>query len=395
MCQLKAPDGTIKRCLRHAAGSKATVDYTSVKTRLDKENIYAILKQLNKEGRKLDAPELAEINEFLDKEEFKVKLDPELSERDRRMILKNLAKARDQAEEQGVTGGAFHAWKNVFKETVAKIKKPLIAMGLAGVLVASLAGCGGSLNNDNNNTASPVPVDAVACSTENPGDYGDIVGLEDVTDAEGTYCHTTIDPKSEALIYDSAKVDMASLEKYGFTEEDAKKAQEETVTFVAEEALDSAALDSTDPAAISTWVQKNGGRFSGDWDVAGTEGVVYSGSLPILVRDGGPRSAETNISLSRIYAVENSSVKGEGTLVVETKNISKYRLSDESAIVAYTNEGYTGTREALISENPDLADGVENLLIVQSTYKNGYNKEGKVNGVSYLYSATPITVNNN
>jgi hypothetical protein len=395
MCQPLPPLGSGKRCLIHSKATVAELHFVWAKTGVDKENIYAILKQLNKEGRKLSAPELAEVNEFLDKEEFKVKLDPDLSDRDRKMILKNLAKARDEAEEQGVTGGAFHAWKNVFKETVAKMKKPLVAMGLAGVLVAGIAGCAGSLNNDQNNTNSPTPTETVACSTENPGEYGDVIALKDVTDEQGTYCQTTIDPRSEALVYDASKVDVPSLIEYGFTEEDAKKAQETTVKFVTEEALDSAALDSTDPAAFSTWAQKNDSRFSGDWDVAATDGVVYSGSLNGLVRDGAPRSSETTISVLKIYAQGNAAVEGDGTLVVETRSTAKYRMSDDAAIESYITGGYTGTREALIAEHPDLADGVENLLIVQSKYTAGYNKEGKISGAAFTYSAAPITINNN
>jgi len=395
MCQPKELGG--KRCLRHSKATVAEVQFTWAKTKVDKENIYAILKTLNKEGRKLDAPELAEVNAFLDKEEFKVKLDPDLSERDRKMILKNLDKARDEAEKQGVTGGAFHAWKNVFKATVEKMKKPLMAIGLTGVLVASLSGCVGALDDTNNPSNSPEPTGTVACSTANPGPYGDVIPKEDITDENGTYCQTTLDPTSEAYVYDASKVDMASLEKWGFTEADAKKAQEETALFVAEEVLDSSILDAKTAEgspAKDVWIEKNGDRFSAGWEGASTDNVVYTNVLPTLVRDGNPRVAKTAITVASISAQESATIPGEGILVVKTASTANYRISDDAAVDFLLANGYTGTREALIAEQPSLADGKENVLPVNVFYAAGFNTDGKISGVSFEYAPESTVYNN-
>src|SRR5690606_24570451 len=117
-------------------------------------------------------------------------------------------------------------WKNLMSKTIERIKKPLLAIGLTGTLIASLAACsvGAPINPDKTNEPSPTP-DTVACSTENPGPWGDVIAKDSVTDEFGEYCHTTIDPNSGAFKYDATKVDMAALETHGFTEEDAKATQ--------------------------------------------------------------------------------------------------------------------------------------------------------------------------
>jgi hypothetical protein len=391
MCQPLPPLGNGKRCLKHASATKAEIIFSWAKTKVDKENIYAILKQLNKEGRKLDAPELAEVNEFLDKEEFKVKLDPDLSERDRKMILKNLEKARDEAEEQGVTGGAFHAWKNVFKETVAKMKKPLIAIGLTGALAISLSGCAGTLNNDNNNqtpepTQTSVPVDGALCDPANDI-YGDSIAAETVTDDLGTYCHTSIDPTAEAMQKDVSKYDTASLTQYGVSEDDAFVIQKKAVEFLGSQGLDSSALDTNtdgvagNDTAGQAWIKANTDKFDPvSLSQYTAEGGVYSstvvvnGYAPPLVRDGSPRMSESSIVVSKVYA--GVATTDTTQTVVNLNAKASYRADDANTIDFILKFDPDKTEESLKTEYPSLFDGTgENNILLDGTFTYAYSNE--------------------
>ncbi len=275
----------------------------------------------------------------------------------------------------------------------------LIGLSLAGMMALGLTGCAAALTGES--AAEPTiisPSEAtvkIGCSMANPGDYGDVIPLEDVTDEYGAYCHTTIDPDSDALVYDASKVDLSSLVEFGFTGEDAANAQQNAVRFVAEEALDSPILDSKDPEALNTWVEANKSLFSGDWDVAATSGVVYNGSLPVLIRDGGPRAEEITVAVKEIFAKESTLTPGYGILVVKTENVAKYRMSDEAATEYMMSEDESITREALHAKSPDLVEGVENILIVVANCGFGYDGKGKISGNSYMYSQAPVTLNNN
>ena len=395
------PDGSAgKRCLRHASGSKQQIQFTWAKTGVDKENIYAILKQLNKEGRKLDAPELAEVKEFLNKEEFKVKLDPYLSDRDRKMILKNLDKAREEAEAQGVTGGAFHAWKNVFKETVAKMKKPLVAMGLAGVLLAGLSGCSGSLDTPDK-TNVPEPTGTVACSTENPGEYGDVVALEEVTDEYGTYCRTTIDPASTALIFDADKAD-SSLATYGFTNEDASAAQKTAVTLFSEQVLDSTRLDNYSTSA-KEWLAENDSFILPKWresfvnavDTApngtglSTTGMLVTDIMPTpLARNGGPRAQGTNISVTKVFATDNNQ------LAVQIESSSIYSATDTSIVKSVIKNNASLDEISIKASNPELFDGLDDSVLTLNTNTLIAFEAGNTNQISGVSSVMNLVTSN-
>ena len=144
---------------------------------------------------------------------------------------------------------------------------------------------------------------------------------------------------------------------------------------------------------MNTRAQANKSLFSGDWAVAATTGGVYNDSLPVLIRDGGPRAEEMTTAVEEIRAVENTTVPGQGILVVETTNIAINRMSDEAATEYVSSEDESLTREAFHAKSPDLVDGVENILIVQANYSLGYKDKGKISGISH--NQAPITLNNN
>ena len=72
----------------------------------------------------------------------------------------------------------------------------MLALGLTG----SAAAPAGESAGEPTAISSSEAIVEIGCSMANPGDYGDVVPLEDVTDEYGAYCHTIIDPDSDALV---------------------------------------------------------------------------------------------------------------------------------------------------------------------------------------------------
>ena len=302
------------------------------------------------------------------------------------MILKNLEKARREAAENPVSGGAYHAWKNIFSATVERMKKPLLALGVTGALLAGLTGCVGSVGPDN--TPGPVdptdPAQTVACSTEDPGPWGDVIADEEVTDEYGAYCRTTIDPKSEALVYDKSKVDVKSLEKYGYTEEDAKEAQQSAVKFLTEETLDSTRLDNYKQSDVD-WYKENKGLFNSganDYLEPGIKdlgladsGVLVTKYIPEAIsRDGGPRANSVSVRIDSIMAAE-SSTAGGSVLIVKTSATVTYNTTSENIVKTIIKNDSKQTEASLKKSNPELFDGSNATeLILTGGFNYGFDK---------------------
>jgi hypothetical protein len=403
MCQTKSQGG--KRCLRHQAATNAEVKYAWAKTGVDTDTIYGILKELNKEGRKLDAPELAEVNSFLNMEEFKVKADqdPRLTQKEKKVILKNLNKAREEAAKQGVTGGAFHAWKNVFSKTVEKMKRPVIALGVVGAMAFSLAGCTGAIDKENN----PIPTSSPSASAPTTGPlcdpandiYGDVVPTKIEKDERGEYCHVGIDPKAEAL-NDESKIKMNTLEENGISKEQALAIQKKGVTFAASEGLDSTILDrntngtpGNDDNALA-WVEQNKDYFDPSSLPAYQEtGAIYRGNLvingntPQTIRDGKPRLSASSIALEETYAKANPTEGQPADIVVLMSVKAAYRVSDEETVNWLLYFDSSRTEESVKAENPELFDGSgENNILLEGKLAYSYSSATeKLNGNSYEY----------
>ena len=89
------------------------------------------------------------------------------------------------------------------------------------------------------------------CTADNAGS-DDVIGLEQITDDRGTYCHVTWDPDSPDLVWDPATLD-SSVAENKFTAEEAKTARDTALTFLIEDVLDSPLYDN--PAADrSAWL---------------------------------------------------------------------------------------------------------------------------------------------
>ena len=355
MCAPKSQGG--KRCLRHSAGSTATVRYTEAKLKsVSREEIYENLKELNKEGRKLDAPSTTEVQSFLAKEKFKAQLDPDLEERERKLIVKNLEKAAAEAEEQGVSGGAFYAWKNLFRRTWEKAKRPFAALTLSTVLIGSLASCSGG---DAPNAPEPNPSGSSISYTL---DLGDGVDGPVVTDEWGDYQRVVVDPAGVPFNEDVVQKD--TFEEVGLTMEDAKQAQESAVKYLIEDITDNPTFDI--PAErfateYKKWNDENYSRiYDGEW-AKDSEAVTSGGIIAQLggstIRDGKPRIASVEVDVTSIVAYQTE--KGGKGISVHATITTGYRVTDQ-----FVKDG--------ISSGFDLGDDTAGIL-----------EDGKPNVVTY------------
>lgn len=396
MCQSKASGG--KRCFAHHPGTKASIAYVHLKTGIDKEQIYAIMKELRKEGKNLGAPTPEELEKYFSLEEFKTKYDASLSDQEKVAILKQLLSARAEAEREGVSGGIFHSWKNSLKRSIERFKRPLVALGLSSVLLLSACTGQNGVTPSPSDSNAPTEPGTVACSTENPGSYGDVIAKEEVTDEFGAYCRTTIDPNSDALRWDESKVDMASLEEHGFTVEEAKEAQKTAVTFAAEQTFDSTRLDNYSQSPAD-WINENASSLSNpsiyldfvkNEKLANT-GLVVTDYLPSpIVRDGGPRATQTNLQINRIYGFESEGKKAIG---VEIGANAFYGVENEEIVKLYLANNPDLTEESLKQTTPELFAEEPANLSVQGSFSYSFVKGtmDKIAGTRAQWSVTTQT----
>lgn len=282
----------------------------------------------------------------------------------------------------------------------------LQAAGIIGVAVFALAGCAseppaasGQESSAPVETKPPINSSVPCSAAAGTGPWGDVIAKEEITDTNGSYCHTTIDPNSPAAQFDISKVDVDSLTKYGFTTDDAEAAHKFAVPYLAEVMLDSSRLDDyslSDTAWFETIrssiAVSSQPRFEDAIKDRGLKGagLIVTESLPTpLGRDGGPRAFQTNISVDRIAA--DTDFKGAPVLVVRTSATVLYDASNESVVAAALRNDATKTEEGLRASNPNLfqtdrADG----LILQGKFVLGFgigNSEA-LSGIADVWTLT-------
>jgi hypothetical protein len=200
-------------------------------------------------------------------------------------------------------------------------------------------------------SASPVPIGAA---------FGDVAPRESVTDEFGTYLHVTLSPASSAATaVDPATVD-ASITGSSWDDASLLEAQRFVATFVAEQTIDSIALD-RDEAGWDEWLGIYvGGELPSNLikpDNAADRPVpIYNDPdnlTPRLVRDGLARLDDASIT---IESLANSPREGGEWLTVSGLSDVAYRLSDEQAIASLVQLGYD---QDSISGFTALADGVD------------------------------------
>lgn len=268
------------------------------------------------------------------------------------------------------------------------------AVGAAAVLL--LAGCsalpGGlpsaSPSGSGSPSASAVPIGAA---------FGDVAPRESVTDDLGTYLHVTlspaaavateVDPATEGDLIAGSSWDDASL----------LDAQRFVATFVAEQTIDSSALD-RDEAGWQTWLAQTAPSYFGA-DAADVIGRPAGGSdrpapvfndpndsTPILVRDGLARLDDATITVTELQNEPREG--GERLRVTGTSDVA-YRLSDAEAIVYLLDQGYD---QDTIDGFGQLSDGQDGHLLTHLEWSYSVERSGD----GWLIRAyTPVTSDSN
>ena len=232
-----------------------------------------------------------------------------------------------------------------------------VVAGAATLLL--LSGCSafpnglpsGSPSPSGSSSATPVPLGAA---------FGDVAPRESVTDEFGTYLHVTLSPASAAATaVDPATVD-ASIAGSSWDDASLLEAQRFIATFVAEQTIDSIALD-RDEAGWQEWLGIYVGAELPTDMIKPDSGAdrpvpIFNDPdnlTPRFVRDGLARLDDASITVESLTNVPREG--GEWLTVSGVSDIA-YRLSDEQAIASLVQLGFD---EAAASGFDALTDGVD------------------------------------
>lgn len=266
-------------------------------------------------------------------------------------------------------------------------KLPITLSAISLVALLGLTGCTAnpaetpSGSSVSPSEASVAPSDAAAVDVDSDASYGDVHAYKLVTDATGTYAATTINDDAEAMQYDAAAVDPAATEL--LPQEKILSAQQAVVKFVAEETLDSPALEST--ANWETWKTEVAPTVIYPTEVSAIIGsgvdetydrssVIENNNqeeTPAMIRDGKPRSSETLIDVTKVITGVDTSPAQSGTYVTVSGTAkAKYRVTDATAIDYFKKYTPDATDEEMKADNPTLFDGQDGnwALTTQWTY---------------------------
>lgn len=216
MCQSKAEGG--RRCAFHLQQGVTTgmATYVVTVTGLSPKDTNAALEALEREGAHLPAPDRDEVDDFLKKQIFRVRHEPELSEKRRESIANRLKAAIGRITPSGAT---FHAWKNLVAESFSRVRRRAATAFLVGALTMSVGACG----NTGNASVAPDRAEHVAAAPATP---------------ESQYDTTYNDVKPS--------VSPEAVAKYG--EKEAAAGTDTAVTIVEEMAFNDANLTAEAPA---------------------------------------------------------------------------------------------------------------------------------------------------
>ncbi len=245
------------------------------------------------------------------------------------------------------------------------------AAALAVAAAVLLSGC--SALTGLGPSASPSPSGSASPSGEPLGPaFGDVAPRESITDDLGTYLHVTLSPESAAYrSVDPSTVD-ASVSGSSWDEQSLLDAQRFVATFVAEQTIDSSALD-RDEAGWEEWVDSTSESYFGpaSGDLLKLEGAdrptpIYNDPdnfTPRLVRDGLARLDDATIEIDSLSNEPRAG--GEWLTVSGTADVS-YRLSDQEAIASLLEQGYDEDAAESFDALNDGADGHYLTLLIWS-----------------------------
>lgn len=200
--------------------------------------------------------------------------------------------------------------------------------------------------------------------------FGDVAPREAVTDELGTYLHVTLSPTSAAALEVDESTVGASIEGSSWDDATLLEAQRFVATFVAEQTIDSSALD-RDLAGWEAWRDEVASQYFGPPTPGelvkpdnGADRPVPifndpSDLTPPLVRDGLPRLDDAVITIDSLENVPREG--GEWLTVAGTADVA-YRLTDEQAIAALLAQGFD---EESVQGFEALTDGVDGHYLVR------------------------------
>lgn len=392
MCQPKDKGG--KRCFRHAVLSMFSVRVTKVKTGADEKLVVSTLSELNKEGKNLPMPAPEEVAGWLAKKQFATSYDPDLDTHERKIQLNQLDRAKREVE-QGVTGGQFHAWKNITKEVRRKLVQRAAIVGIAGSIAFGAAGCGVQANNVDTTpkptTSTSAPADPSA-SPSTPADSalgGDIVVMTKdgkavvIKDQYGSYEKVGLNPDDELNKKVDPSIIDSSVKDAGWSDQDVLAGQKFISNFIASESIDSTALDTGDPG-YKDWVSKNQDKYiapefqsfiQSDSDKRALLNTRVNAEIDFhYVRDGKPRVTSSNITMDR---VNNVDANNEHNLIFTGSYVAKYRANNKDVLNAYVEKGYP--KDQVLQTLPQLKDA-NGYTTVSGTMKYQYAIAKKADG---------------
>lgn len=245
------------------------------------------------------------------------------------------------------------------------MRAPAVALGAAAAVL--LAGCSAFPLA----SASPTPSGSGSPSPSGPPiigpAFGDVAPREQVTDDVGTYLHVTLAPSAAAAVsVDPATLD-PSISGSSWDDEALLDAQRFVATFVAEQTIDSSALD-RDLPGWEEWLADTAPQYFASTDFGKTDSgadrpvPIFNDPddfTPELVRDGMARLDDATIM---VESLANEPREGGEWLTVSGTSDVMYRLADVQAIEALVQQGYD--RE--VAENlPAMTDGEVGHYIVR------------------------------
>ena len=249
----------------------------------------------------------------------------------------------------------------------------VLGTAICGVLL--LTGCATETTNTENTETV----------TEETKVYGSVIEGETVTDENGTYIRTTINPKDPIYTTLISNVDPALYEN-GYTEEELLSAQQFVAKFQAEEYSDSIALTGS---GWDKWKQEIapqyiGGPFYDDILTDTGEGSLRpslifnnpNGKGYSVISDGKQRITNNAITISEI---KNYYYEGKNYVEVIGKSKTTYRIPESESLEALKEANPNLTEEQIRSGTPSLGDSTtqEANLINNASFSYTLEKSGK------------------
>lgn len=366
-------------CRYHGAVNKFVSFMTVKKTGAAPKLVASTLTELNQEGKALPAPNKKDLKTWIETERFQTQYDPALTDAERKEQLARLSEASKQTE--GVTGGRFHAWKNVLARVQEKVAPRALATGLAGVMVVSMSGC---FSNADGGFESPIKEtgsnsqtidrnDPLFVAPEGkdkalPGYFqseAEIISgysvKEDVDDGLGTYQRIQLDQDSKG--FDVSKIDYSQVAgSANYSVEDVNDGYRFALNFVAEEYLDSTSLDNA--SSYPAWLQNEGNKYYSQDIVASSDAqsnqqnIIASQAsptlpMPSMVRDGKPRIEQLGVAGNNLGTFPGNN--DELLLTYDIDYAAKYRVSDENIIAHYVQTNQFASKDAFLSQLDDAS----------------------------------------